>query len=948
MSSSAQNKHPPPSSIHSPATRFILLAVLLSGADFITVASCSGLLNLRFMRMGVVLGPVLSTYSLLSALMVFLCLMTLRPAGGFLSLHRQKKVISDKQKDRAFTAISRLPNRLVFFKIFQWSVIAVVTALSSSRVRSVSLAESLAAASMVLSAGACMSILWRFVIHVFMGSTRRVILEIKGERVPYPGFTSNTLDNLFWSGLLCSAVGVVVLALFIVKFLSFQRRALLLTITYAPITVAILVATWAWAVKRLSRPLLEHEKRKTGDNDSSVVQAFKAAQTLPYIFSLIQTSAWVLGGILLTVKGIWLFGMDIENASILFAAVIITSLAVLLYQALWHRRLMRPFLQHLGKEFELPIERIRSPLSVRVKMLVGFGILTFFACATAIFWSFIQYRNLATDFIEKQAELRLELLEERLHTLDRIQQGVRNRDVIGILRENSATTEGVYYYLARTGRVFVFSGLQEPPPLPLEARTRMRQEEKGFLNLSRENLTGAFAGIKLKSGHHGSVAILYPGYRGRDPGLARHIKMLIVFFGLLLSVTAGVVVLIVDDLTGPLKGLERRVEQMARGDLQRPIPAGLEVDEVGMLAVAFESMRRSLDEKLSKIGALNLDLERKVKERTQDLARANDDLRQTLQTLTKTQEQLLRSEKLASLGQLVAGITHEINNPINAVINCLKPLETAVGEFLESLEPDAPDFKQAKQLTQEIHQIIRVIRSGTNRTKRIVSALGDYSRTDVEEKSLVDIHTVLSNSLEITAHLTGDIEIQKDLNEPGPVEGWSGQLEQVFVNLIANAAQALVGRDKGPCRNKLVNSGRQGAPPARTEEQGNLNDSERRETQSTGMDRRSERSSYSCTGPKGVITLKTQLRRNKTDQEGVEVYEVVVHVCDNGPGIPNELRAKIFDPFFTTKDVGAGTGLGLSISHDIITRHGGKIEVTGKIGEGTCFAVYLPKAPTSE
>ncbi len=902
---SAEKKSVPSFSIPSPILLTAGPLVLLSAVDLAVIGGAVNLLDVDFPLDNRVWAATLLSYCLFSVAAFFSCHLMFAPANKTINMLRRGEPPSSVRLKQTLDVLEHYPGRLLFMRVLTLVGVACVAFLRIRGLEDVSLTEKLAACSVILSAGIGVSLLWRVLLDYTLKQIRLRIAEYQSIRDDSALKTEwlhegplKTLRNLYRSGLICSGAGIAVLALFTVKFLSPQRRAILLLFTYAPLTLILLSSTWISAVKYLSRPLInkgftcdKQDRNSTPQAAAqNVTKTFKAAQTLPYIFALIQFALWIIGGILLTGQAVRLFGMDVENAAAMFASAFITSLAVLLYQVLWHRRLLRPFLQQMGKNRRLELEHVRSPLSVRVKMLSGFGILTFFACATAVFWSFIQYRNLATDFIEKQAKIKLEMLNEKLATMERLEHGVRERDVIGVLRESAEVAEGVYYFLTRTGKVFTFANIEEPPPLPLEARTKMRKKKSGFINLSRENLSGAFTRIKSGVTELGSVAILYPSYRGRDQGLARQIKVLIVFFGLLLGVAAGIVILIVEDLTRPLKGLERRVEEMARGDFQRPIPAGLEVDEVGMLAKAFEGMRRSLDEKLSTIGALNLGLEIKVKERTSDLAKANEELIETLETLTKTQEQLIRSEKLASIGQLVAGIAHEINNPVNAVTNCLEPLENAMEGFLQSLDRDAPDFAQAVELSNDIRRIIRIIRNGTNRTRRIVSALGSYSRIDTEEMTLVDIHSALKDALEITAHLLVNIEVETILTEPGPVKGRPGQIEQVLVNLIANAAQAL--QEK----------------------------------------------------PDGKITVTTRSQPAAKECEGSD--ELVITVSDNGPGIPDELLPKIFDPFFTTKDVGTGTGLGLSISHDIVIRHGGRIEVDGKLG--AVFQVFLPKMPDKE
>jgi signal transduction histidine kinase len=301
------------------------------------------------------------------------------------------------------------------------------------------------------------------------------------------------------------------------------------------------------------------------------------------------------------------------------------------------------------------------------------------------------------------------------------------------------------------------------------------------------------------------------------------------------------------------------------------VTSGGESDEIGRLTYALEEMRRALGEKLRSTEEVNLDLERAVQRRTADLAKKNRELAETLEKLTRAQSQLVRSEKMASIGQLVAGIAHEINNPVNALVNTVAPLEDALGD-LEGND------------TAEMHDMIRVIQRGANRTKDIVRALHNYSRTDDESVVHVDLNRSLDDSLELLRHLLRQsIHVERRYGEVGRIRGHAGQLNQVFMNLLTNAAQAL----------------------------GAVEDA--------------------------TITVSTEA----TDDG------VVVKVSDNGAGIPDNVVPRIFDPFFTTKEVGEGTGLGLSIVHGIVERHGGTIEVESEIDKGTTFTVTLPRGEPS-
>ncbi len=159
---------------------------------------------------------------------------------------------------------------------------------------------------------------------------------------------------------------------------------------------------------------------------------------------------------------------------------------------------------------------------------------------------------------------------------------------------------------------------------------------------------------------------------------------------LALALALGLVLLMVRDMVGPVRALEERSDEMARGELARPVPPSGEADEIGRLSFAFEEMRRALRDKLRSTESLNIDLEREVRRRTEVLEQRNAELHDALEKLRRAQDDLVRSEKLASMGRLVAGIAHEINNPVNAVINTLAPLEEAIQTMAAGRSPTAP------------------------------------------------------------------------------------------------------------------------------------------------------------------------------------------------------------------------------------------------------------------
>ena len=341
---------------------------------------------------------------------------------------------------------------------------------------------------------------------------------------------------------------------------------------------------------------------------------------------------------------------------------------------------------------------------------------------------------------------------------------------------------------------------------------------------------------------------------------------------LALALALGLVLLIVRDMVNPIRALEERSDEMARGELARPVPPSGEADEIGRLTFAFEEMRRALRDKLRSTESLNIDLEREVRRRTEVLEQRNKELHDALEKLRRAQDDLIRTEKLASMGRLVAGIAHEINNPVNAVINTLGPLEGALREMVAAKDPAA-----VTAAANDAQEMLSVVQRGAARSKAIVQALHNYSRGDEEKPRELALERGIDDTLDLLRHRLQNVRVEKKIDPAIRLMGFAGQIDQVFMNLITNAAQAM--------------------------------------------------------GERGGTIVITAARAGD---------EVQITIADDGPGIPPEVIPRIFDPFFTTKDVGEGSGLGLSIVHGIVERHGGRIQVESRVGEGTTFRIALP------
>jgi signal transduction histidine kinase len=311
-------------------------------------------------------------------------------------------------------------------------------------------------------------------------------------------------------------------------------------------------------------------------------------------------------------------------------------------------------------------------------------------------------------------------------------------------------------------------------------------------------------------------------------------------------------------------------------------------------ALTAERERRRLLEEA------NRDLEAKVAARTQELSTANQELQQrhqqiqaAYQELARTQDQLIHSEKMASLGLLVAGVAHELNNPISYVHSNLEFIEDyterlagMMKAYSDALHSDDPvqnygDERQESTLVETtlktLRELIASCKEGTGRVKKIVLDLRIFSRTDDIGLVLTDLHEGIASTLNLLAkQYRNRIVVHRDYGSLPLVECYPSQINQVFMNLLQNAAQAIPGQ--------------------------------------------------------GEVWIRTS-----ADSGWVKII-----IRDNGVGIPEDQLNRIFDPFFTTKPVGAGTGLGLSISYGIIEKHGGRIRATSKVGEGTEFTLELP------
>ncbi len=344
-------------------------------------------------------------------------------------------------------------------------------------------------------------------------------------------------------------------------------------------------------------------------------------------------------------------------------------------------------------------------------------------------------------------------------------------------------------------------------------------------------------------------------------------------------------------LVTPIKKLTATIRTIEdSNDLSIKVPVSGR-DEVADLGNAFNRMTLRLGELFNKfvvvekeLEDLNLSLERQVIDRTQQLQDA-------LLKLQSAQTQLVQSEKMASLGQLVAGIAHEINNPVGAIYANMPPLEAYIADIKGTVEfaqrcMDEPSAQKLNAhmedidyvfITDDLAKLLNSQKQAANRIRNIVLSLRNFSRLDQGEVKTVRLEEGLDSTLQMLYHNYKDrITVEKDYALNEPVECYAGELNQVFMNILANAIQAIP--------------------------------------------------------DKGRIFIATA-RIND---------QAIISIADTGTGMSAEVSKKIFDPFFTTKEVGEGTGLGLSISYGIIEKHHGALTVESELNRGTRFIIALP------
>lgn len=344
-------------------------------------------------------------------------------------------------------------------------------------------------------------------------------------------------------------------------------------------------------------------------------------------------------------------------------------------------------------------------------------------------------------------------------------------------------------------------------------------------------------------------------------------------------------------LSDRIQSLTQATQRLAAGDLSTTIPVEAQ-DDVGQLADSFNQMSMQLNMR-------NL----LVKEQMHQLE-------VTLNELHQTQTQMLQREKMSALGQMVAGVAHEINNPITFISGNVDYIDRYIQDvfkLLNAYQIECPnpsidlqtviDSVELDFIVGDLAKILQSMRVGSDRIREIVISLRNFSRLDEAEYKVVDLHQGIDNTLMILQHRLKvdhnrpEIKIVRKFGELPEVQCYAGQINQVFMNILANAVDAL--------------------------EESNVN-----------------RSFQDLILQPNIIEIQTKQTAPN---------EVQIMISDNGTGIPDEIRSRLFDPFFTTKPIGKGTGLGLSISYQVITKkHHGQLWCEENSIGGTRFIIQIP------
>ncbi len=446
----------------------------------------------------------------------------------------------------------------------------------------------------------------------------------------------------------------------------------------------------------------------------------------------------------------------------------------------------------------------------------------------------------------------------------------------------------------------------QPPPI---------KSRPVLVNIGNEEFIAKSINVMGLNGNQAKIVLLNSVTPLREN--QQHLWIYIIIFSVVATTIFSITVTKLTNLvTRRIIYLTNATQKLASGDFSARIKI-TDNDEISSLAKSFNYMAEQVSlllekqkEANKKLEEYNQNLENIVQNRTYELKQKNSELKNILQELQCTQAQMIQGEKMSSLGQMIVGIAHEINNPVSFVYGNIVPAIDYAKDLLHLIElyqkhypepeKEIQDEIQAIELDYVRNDFTKLLNSmaiGSERIRKIVLSLRNFSRLDEDGFKRVDIHEGIDNTLIILQNRLKvqsdrpEIKIVKEYSSLPLVDCYPGQLNQVFMNLFVNAIDAL---DEYNLH--------------RTPEEIKANIS--------------------------YIKISTEVNNDEW---------IMIRITDNGPGISDRIKPKLFDPFFTTKEVGKGTGLGLSISYQIIVdKHSGKLNFSSKEGKGTEFVVEIP------
>jgi len=405
--------------------------------------------------------------------------------------------------------------------------------------------------------------------------------------------------------------------------------------------------------------------------------------------------------------------------------------------------------------------------------------------------------------------------------------------------------------------------------------------DKNFRQINPEN-------IKEISKTYDDYTIVTDLYNNNTLGKLVEIVLKGNFFLLVNFIVFGFLIawILARSLTKPIHELAHVAEEFSKGNLSHRSNIS-SYEEIGKLASSFNEMAEKLDNLYSS-------LEQQVKERTNELIIKNNQLEQAYVDIKEAQSLLVHNEKMSSLGQLTAGLAHELNNPINFIYGNLSHFKNYSGDLVKIIQVyeeisanlSGENLEKVNHVREDLEYdfiledlpaLIKSCQDGAERCKQIILDLKNFSRLDEAVVKEVDLHEGINSTLNILHNkIKNKVTVHKEYGDIPKLSCYAGQLNQVFMNIIDNAVQAI----------KV----------------------------------------------KGDVYIRTCTENNN----------IVIIIEDNGFGIQKNNLSKIFDPFFTTKPVGEGTGLGLSITYKIIKKHNGNVVVESEEGKGTKFILTFP------